>query len=182
MKAFVFSIGERTTNLCIEQMEEMGFEVVLFQDRTTSLWEKLKKFYQSFLESGYETAVRIDADIIPNKNVLKLIAIKDQCLWHSAVGWDWYSQNRQSISIHHLKREAAEICLDNIELAKNKPRPETFLWRLQEFHHPRVCHNVDLSCGLHGYGQKNQRERIKNLKHLRGQDYDWQLVDKIEAL
>lgn len=181
MKAFVFSIGESTTDLCVELMQEYGFEVVLYKDGTT-LWDKLKRFYTEALETDDQEFIRIDADIIPNKRVQDLIKINDGCLWHCAVGWDWYKQQRNTISIHHMKREAIEKCLQNIESAKGKIRPETHLWRIEEFHWPRVCHQVDISCGMHGYGQKNQRERIKQLKHLRNQEYDWSLVERIEEL
>lgn len=181
MKAFVFSIGEKTTDLCVELMQEMGFDIILLQDKE-SLWHKLKKFYTEALETEDNEFVRIDADIIPNKRVLDLIKVNDGCMWHSAVGFDWYKQDRGSISIHHMKRDAVEICLENIESARDKIRPESHLWRIQEFHWPRVCHNVNINCGLHGYGQKEHRERIKALKYARGQEYQWDLIDKIEAL
>lgn len=181
MKAYIFSIGEKTTNLCVELMKEMGFETILYKDKTT-LWDKLKRFYTEALQTEDKEFVRIDADIIPNKRVLDLIKINDGCLWHSAVGFDWYKQDRGSISIHHMKREAVEQCLQNIELAKDKIRPESFLWRLEQFHWPRVCHNININCGLHGYGQRNHRKRIKSLKYARGQDYQWDLIEKIEEL
>lgn len=181
MKAFVFSIGEKTTDLCCELMKEYGFEVILYKD-STSLWEKLKRFYEDALKTSDSEFVRIDADIIPNKRVLDLVKVNDGCLWHCGAGWDWYKMERGAISIHHMKREAVEICLENIESAKSMIRPESHLWRLQEFHYPRVCHAVDMSCGLHGYAQQNQRDRIKNLKQSRNQDYDWSLVNRIEAL
>lgn len=181
MKAYVFSIGENTTDLCMELLQDMGFETILYFDGTT-LWDKLKRFYTEALETTDNDFIRIDADIIPNKGVLDLVKLNDNCLWHCGVGWDWYKQRRDTISIHHMKREAIEKCLQNIEGAKREIRPETYLWRIEEFHWPRVCHQVDISCGIHGYGQKDQRERIKQLKHLRNQDYDWDLVEKIEAL
>lgn len=181
MKAYVFSIGERTTDLCVEQMAGMGFDVVLFQDKS-SLWEKLHRFYSEALATDDQEFVRIDADIIPNRRTLDLIKVNDGCLWHAAVGWDWYKQERGAISIHHMKREAVAMCLQNIETARSKNRPESHLWRLEEFHYPRVCHLVDISCGIHGYGQADQRQRIVDLKHSRNQEYDWDLIEKIEAL
>ena len=181
MKAFVFSIGEKTTDLCCELLKEYGFDVVLYQDDTT-LWDKLKRFYTEALETQDDEFVRIDADIIPNRGVLELVKVNDGCLWHCGTGYDWYKQARGAISVHHMKREAVALCLNKIELAKDKVRPETHLWRVQEFHWPRVCSVVDISCGLHGYGQKDQRERIKQLKDSRSQHYDWGLVERIELL
>lgn len=181
MKAYVFSIGEKTTDLCIELMKGMGFETILLQDKS-SLWAKLKRFYTEALATEENEFIRIDADIIPNRRVLDFIKVNDGCLWHSAVGFDWYKQERGVISIHHMKRQAIVQCLENIDSAKDKQRPETHLWRIEEFHWPRVCHNVNINCGLHGYGQKDHRQRIKQLKYNRGQDYDWELVERIEAL
>lgn len=178
MKAYVFSIGEKTTDLCCELMEKYGFEVVLYKDQTT-LWEKLKRFYTEALESRDEQSVRIDADIIPNKNVQ--MYLETQPGWVSAWGYDWYKQDRGSISIHAMHRDVIKICRDKIDEAKDEIRPETYLWR-----HPDIndltIHIKAWNMGLHGYAQKDNRQRIKALKNSRGQDYDWELVEKIEEL
>lgn len=176
MKAFVFSIGERTTDLCVELMKEYGFEVVLYQDQT-SLWEKLKRFYTEALESDSDAFMRIDADIIPNRNILNLKSRG----WTCASGYDWYKQDRGAISIHMMTRHVVEECLKHIEEAKYETRPETYLWRLPTVN--KWTNILDeFNCGIHGYGQKEQRDRIKELKHVRGQKYDWELLDRIEAL
>lgn len=182
MKAFVFSIGEKTTELCCELMKEYGYDVILFQDNT-SLWEKLKRFYTEALESDDKTFIRIDADIIPNRNVNELVAKhhKEVLAWSCAVGWDWYKQDRGAISIHVMDRKIIEECLKNIDKAKDESRPETFLWRLPTVNqYTRI--DESKSFGLHGYGQLDHRERIKELKHVRNQKYDWELLDRIEKL
>lgn len=179
MKCYVFSIGENTTDLCVELMREYGFEVILYQDGTT-LWEKLKRFYTDVVDSGDEWAMRIDADIIPNRNVVKLSEMKDTS-WSCASGYDWYKQDRGAISIHLMNSWVIKQCLENIYEARDKIRPETYLWRLEDINvHTDVVE--EFSCGIHGYGQQNHRERIKQLKHNRNQKYDWQLLDRIEAL
>lgn len=178
MKCYIFSIGERTTQLCCDLMREYGFEVILFQD-STSLWEKLKRFYTEALESGDDKFMRIDADIIPNRNVLRLA--QDSNGWNCASGFDWYKQDRGAISVHVMSRSVIEECLWNIDSARDKVRPETHLWRLHNVN-PRTQVMTQFSCGIHGYGQSDQRERIKSLKLSRNQDYDWNLVEKIEAL
>lgn len=61
MKAYVTSIGEPTTDLCVWSLERNGFETVLIQDQTT-LAEKLKRIYSE----ADEDFVRIDADVIVN--------------------------------------------------------------------------------------------------------------------
>lgn len=176
MRCYVFSIGEKTTDLCCELMKEYGFDVVLYKDQT-SLWEKLIRFYSEAIASKDEYALRIDADIIPNRNVLKLDGIGWQC----ASGFDWYSQDRKAISIHVMHRDVIAMCLENIYAAKDEVRPETYLWRMPEIN-PFTSIQSDFNCGIHGYAQKDQRDRIKKLKHVRNQPYDWDLLDRIEAL
>lgn len=179
MKAFVFSIGEPTTNLCVELMEKYGFEVVLYQDQT-SLWEKLKRFYTEALETEDDKFVRIDADIIPNKNSMRLVEEFNKG-WSCASGFDWYKQDRGAVSVHVMDRATVKKCLEHIEEAKDKLRPETYLWRLKEVN-PLTQVVEEYSCGIHGYGQQRHRDRIKALKDSRGQSYDWDLVERIEAL
>lgn len=178
MKAFVFSIGEKTTELCCELLKEYGFEVIVYKDQT-SLWEKLKRFYLESLETDEEWFMRVDADIIPNRNTIELA--KSASGWTCASGFDWYSQNRQAISIHVMHREIIEKCLRYIDEAENQVRPETYLWRKDEINGYTSIEDR-FNCGLHGFGQKDQRDRIKNLKHIRNQSYDWDLLDRIEAL
>ena len=180
MKAYIFSIGEPTTGLCFDLMEKYGFDVQLVYNETSSLWDKLKYFYTKALETPDNAFMRVDADIIPNKNVNRLV---DDFIhgWSCASGYDWYKQDRGAISIHVMDRATIKKCLDNIGGAKNKVRPETYLWRLPEVNRLTDIED-EYSCGIHGYGQKSHRQRIKDLKHLRHQDYDWDLVERIEAL
>lgn len=184
MKAYIFSIGERTTDLCCELMEKYGFETVLLQD-SSSLSSKLKEFYQQALKTDDERWVRIDADIIPNKNVSRLVRISegfgDAPSWVCASGFDWYKQDRGAISIHVMNREVVKRALRYIPTARDKDRPETHIWRQPDIN-PFTLVVESFNCGLHGYGQVNQRERIKRLKHVRGQEYDWELVEKVESL
>lgn len=178
MIAFIFSIGEKTTPLCMQLLKEYGFETRLFQDETT-LWEKLKRFYTEALETDQTHFMRIDADIIPNRNVIRLANIADG--WTCASGYDWYKQDRGAISIHVMERHIIEKCLKHIEEAKDKIRPETYLWRLPEVN-PSTRIMDEFNSGIHGYGQKDHRERIKHLKHVRNQAYEWDLLDRIESL
>lgn len=180
MKAYVFSIGEPTTDLCVELMEKYGFDVQLIYNETSSLWDKLKYFYTKALETEDDVSVRIDADIIPNRNVKRLV---DDFIngWSCASGYDWYKQDRGAISIHVMDRATVKKCLKHIEEAKDKVRPETYLWRLKGVNNLTDVEE-DYSCGIHGYGQQTHRDRIKALKDSRGQSYDWDLVERIEAL
>lgn len=177
MKAFVFSIGEKTTDLCCELMEEYGYEVILLKDPKTSLWDKLYDFYEQALMATEQEFIRIDADIIPNRNVLRL----ENTGWQCASGYDWYKQDRGAISIHLMDRTVIDMCYKKIQGAKEMVRPETFLWRQPDIN-PLTSVRTEFSCGIHGYGQEDQRQRIKDLKASRNQAYDWDLVEKIEAL
>ncbi len=179
MRAYVFSIGESTTDICCELMREYGFDVTLYKDKTT-LWEKLERFYTE--AQNEDVALRIDADIIPNKNVQEIPRFKpDYPKWECSVGWDWYKQDRGSISVHYMNKLAIELCLSHVEDAKHEIRPETYLWRLPDIN---LYTSLDwtLSRGIHGYGQSDQRQRIKDLKDARSQEYDWLLVERIESL
>lgn len=181
MICFVFSIGEKTTSLCFQLMKEYGFETRLFQDNTT-LWEKLKRMYTEALETNETHFMRIDADIIPNQNVRKLALLGEMNGgWLCASGYDWYKQDRGAISIHVMERSVIEKCLKHIDEAKDEIRPETYLWRLPEIN-PKTSIRDDFNSGIHGYGQGDQRDRIKTLKHNRNQKYDWKLLDRIEQL
>ena len=148
MKAFVFSIGEKTTELCCQLLREQGLEVILYQDQT-SLWDKLKRFYTQALESEDDEFMRVDADIIPFKNAH---CMENNWGWTCAQGWDWYKQKVGAISIHKMRREVVELCLANIESAHYENRPESHLWRLSD-----INKKTKLSFGtygLHGYGQQ----------------------------
>lgn len=181
MKAYVFSIGERTTDLCCELMRKYGFEVVLYKDKS-SLWDKMKRFYQEALDSGDDYFLRVDADIIPNRNVQEIP--KDHIgypMWVCSVGYNWYMQDRGPISIHYMNRLAIEQCFKHIEEAKDKNRPESHLWRIPDIN-PYTRNEWTINRGLHGYGQQDQRDRVKALKQSRDQQYDWDLIDRIESL
>lgn len=175
MKCWVFSIGEPTTDLCCELLKEYGFEVILLQDDTT-LQQKLKRFYIE--ASGEDEAMRIDADIIPNKSILNM---DNKYGWTCASGFDWYKQSEGAISIHIMQRNVIKLALASIDEAVEENRPESFIWRLSNIN---IYTSIDDNhiYGIHGYGQKSHRERIKALKDSRNQEYDWGLVQKIEAL
>ena len=178
MKAYVFSIGEKTTDLCCELMTEYGYDVVLYQDQTT-LWEKLKRFYTEALQTSDKFFVRIDADIIPFRTTQELIFQRSG--WTCASGYDWYKMDIGAISIHSMGRDVIEKCLKHIEEAKDENRPESYLWRLDDIN--KSTRIDERHCfGIHGYAQNDSRDRIKTLKKSRNQDYNWELVEKIEKL
>lgn len=175
MKAYVFSIGEPTTELCVWSLERLGFEVVLWQDNSR-LWDKLRRLYFE-AEADF---VRADADCVFNKNVLKLEPT-DACVWHKGKVWDWYRQDLSYCGIHWIKQEAIHVLRANIDKFEKAERPETMMNRLAEFHNPRIANSCNLICGLHGYKQ-GDIQRVKDTKLRRNQDYDWELYERINAL
>ena len=180
-RIFIFSTGEATTDLCKWALERYGWEPILWQDKTL-LWEKLKRFYN---EPG-EVLYRVDADIIPTKNSIKMteLSFRKTWFWQSA-GWSLYNHDLGPISLTAMHRKAIDIAKKHIDKAQNELRPETYIWRLPEFYNPRVCRITDIVAGIHGYGQNDRDyERIRVMKALRNQEenYDWKLVDKMRAL
>lgn len=174
MKVFVFSIGEKTTDVCCQILEEYGYEVILLKDKT-SLAEKLQKFYKLALETGDKEVMRIDADILPYP---WMVDMKNEKGWTCASGFDWYKQNIGAISIHLMNRKVLKLCDKYSPGIEEYSRTETHLWRLPEIN---SYTSVDSSVrGIHGFGQHDQRERIKSLKKERNQEYDWALVERIE--
>lgn len=177
MIAFVTSIGEATTDLCVWSLERQGFVVELVQNNS-SLAEKLKLIY----DRANEDFLRVDADIITNKNASKLEPA-DGCLWHQSMGWDWYSQELKPISVQYIKKEALPVLRSNINAHLRDERPESAMFRLEEFHNPRVCEVTDTITGLHGY-KGSDFDRVKQQKIRRGQidKYDFELAERINAL
>lgn len=71
---------------------------------------------------------------------------------------------------------------DNVERFNKAERPESQLFRLEEFHNPRRCISSHLVMGIHGYGIRDLAG-VKETKTRRKQSgYDWELVERLNAL
>ena len=173
MKAYIFSIGEPTVKLSQWSLERLGFQVVVIHNPDTSLWAKLKWLYSH----EKEDFIRVDGDIIVNRNILKLEP-QDNCWWHCGLGYDWYHQDIGAISVHWVKQQALPYLKTNIDKFENAERPETELTRIEEFMNPRRFETYNLMCGLHGWNQKDI-DRVEETKNRRGQEYDFELVKAI---
>lgn len=183
MKAFITSIGEPTTDLCLWALQRNGFETMLIQDASTSLWEKMKSIY----EMADDDFVRIDADVIVNKEFTPkmlswLLAKNSDCWWWQFTMFDWFK-----LDIAHgtsfIKKEAIPILRANIEKAMNDNRPETAMSRIKEFYEPRRFETYkDEIIGLHGY--RGDIAAAKKLKHIRNQQalYDFEMAERLNAL
>lgn len=181
MKAYVTSIGEPTTELCIWALERNGFEVQLIKDQR-SLWSKLKDIYYD----ADDSFLRVDADIIVNRSMTpKLLSGLDDGVtwWWQFITFDWYK-----LDINHSMAFIAIAALPalkaNIGRFKLSPRPETDASRLSEFHNPRRMKTYEKEImGLHGFGIKDI-EPIKRMKAIRGQlsAYDFEMTERLNQL
>jgi hypothetical protein len=179
VKAVITSIGELTTEVCKWSLERNGFETILIQDKNTLLAEKLEQIYKEIDEDF----VRVDADVVPN-NVLTpelMSNFSNGFWWYQFLTFDWFKQETTHGGIQLVKKEAIPILRANISRFKNAERPESQMYRLEEFHKPRRCKTINAIMGLHNY--KNDIERVKEVKKRRGQsNYDWELAERLNSL
>ncbi len=179
MKAYITSIGEPTTGLCFLQLAHMGFDPVVL-DGPTSLWAKLQVIYND----ANEDFIRIDADVIPNRNVANFWQNTHEAVWwvQSSI-FDWYKQDIGTGGIHFIRKEALPALRQGIKPFSDAQRPESQMFRLSAFHEPRRCITSTVVAGLHGYGQ-NDVERVRQVKRERKQEnyYDWDLVEALAHL
>lgn len=176
MKAFVTSIGESTTELCVWSLERQGFDVELIKDPDTTLAEKLQVIYNK----ADDDFLRVDADVIVTRKV-KLLEVPADAWWVQARCFGWYSQDIINGGVQLIKKECLPALRKHIPNHLADERPETSMSRLEEFYDPRRFVSVDLVCGIHGY--KNDVDRAKTTKDRRGQfDFDFELARKLNEL
>lgn len=177
MKAYVYSIGETTTEASVWSLERLGFEVRVLQDKTP-LWSKLQVMFN---EIGDEDVLRVDADVICNKNILKLTELQTISWYVQCYTWDWLKQDLIHSTPSFIRKEALYAIRSHLDEIQGLDRPETYLTRLPEFYSPRRHETANLICGLHGYKQDDY-ERVKRQKERRRNDIDWELFEKVQSL
>jgi len=177
VKAYVTSIGEPTTELCLWSLERHGIETVLIQDKS-SLANKLSMIY----EQADDDFIRVDADVIVNRNIRRLPENKDIWWWQFHT-YDWFKQDIAWGGVQYYKKETLPILRKHMGEAMHLERPESYLYRLKEFHDPRRCIGDPVIMGLNGYKQDDVA-RVKYVKTRRKQldNYDFELSDRISAL
>lgn len=177
MKAFITSIGEPTTDLCIWSLNRLGFEVELILN-PRSLWSKLNTIFNN----TDEDFLRVDADMVVNKNVLELIK-QDKLLWYQALNYDWYKQDTGHGGIQFIRKEAIPLVRLHLAAAERLDRPESYLSRIKELHNPRTFGTFEKICGIHGFHQKDYK-RVMWVKSNRRQtaNYDFELAQKLDEL
>jgi len=178
-KAFVTSVSERTTQICCEQLEKYGFEVVLLDKK--ELW--LGK-YKKFIQSAQEDCLRVDADVIVNRRV-KLIPGQNKDAWViQNLVFDLYKLDLTMTSPVFYRKGALDIIKKNLDKLSST-RPEASALRLPKVN-PRVFKG-DWVVGLHGFLQDDETiKRARQNKiargHLEKYNYDFYLVDKLKKL
>lgn len=177
MIAYVTSIGETTTELCIWALERQGFKVKLIND-PTSLWDKLRRIFAD-AEGDF---LRVDADVIVNRNVRQIVKQRE-LWWYQGLTYDWHKQDITHGGVQFVRKQAIPFVNEHIQEARRQERPESYLYRLSAFHNPRMCGTYEKVCGLNGYKQSDV-QRVKDTKSRRGQmdDYDFELSEKVSAL
>lgn len=170
-------MGEPTTDTCVWALERLGFHVITYIDGT-SLWSKLEGIFE---EADYDF-LRVDADTIVNKNVLDLVA-QEIMWWYQGKTFDWFKQDVTHGGLQFIRKECIKPVLKHIKEAEHQERPESYLYRLEEFHNPRVCNTYPKICGINGFKQMDV-QRVKETKMRRGQyqSYDWELAERISAI
>jgi hypothetical protein len=188
MIAYVTTIGEPTTDLCVWSLKRNGFDVKII-DGQDSLASKLKRIYKEANELDCDF-VRVDADIIVNRNftpeAISKIEKEDylqNAWWLQFVTFDWYKLDT-SHSMSYIKKQAVPYLNQVIDKFQDNIRPETESSRIYQFYNPRRFETYDKQImGIHGYGIKNIKPVIK-LKANRGQSdlYDFELAERLNQL
>lgn len=122
MRAYLTSIGEKTTNICKWQLELLGFDVVMIEG--IEPWH-IK--YKRFIDLADEDCLRIDADIILF-NDFKIAEMPE------IVMAQWQVVDYKKFVIH--TGQPIYYSKKLLEIAKKMPisqdRPETSMWRMPE--------------------------------------------------
>ena len=122
MRAYITSIGESTEQVCKSQLEKLGFEVVLLNEK-----ESWPVKYKRFIDMANEDCLRIDADIILF-NDFKIPEMEDCVMAQFQV------IDRKKFAIH--SGQPVYYSKKLLDIAKTLPirenRPETSMWREPE--------------------------------------------------
>ena len=180
MKAFVTSIGERTTDLCVWSLQRQGFDVELVQSNS-SLGEKLQYIY----EVADDEFVRVDADVIVSRGLDKITTyspFEDNIWWVQFQTWDMYKMALTHGGVQHIRKDALKPLREGIGAFLHDDRPETRMWNLDALKKPRRCQTyIYHIAGVHGFGQ-NDVDRVRAVKENRKyiEDYDFELAEKMQ--
>lgn len=176
MRAYLTSIGESTEQVCKWQLERLGFEVVLL-DKIEPWIDK----YKRFILIADENCLRVDADVIVNKNILECLGLGEVMAQFTC--FDFYRNDVWNTCPVYYGKNILEIIKNNLDKIGNI-RPETDAWRLPDVL-PRTI-TLDKKCyGQHGFFQDGETfERAYQNKKDRGQleIFDFELAEKLRKL
>lgn len=182
MKAYVTTIGEKTTELCCSQLEKFGFEVVLL-DKIES-WESKYKRFINMAHEDNENCLRVDADVIVNENIKTLGGnhLTPRILIESGSLYDLYRNGVfRGSPIFYTKKAIGIIHRYKSMLHPN--RPESSACRLDGINPHK--YQSDTIVGMHGFFQNRDavEKAMINKKDRKQQDlFDFELVDKLMNL
>ncbi len=184
MKAFVSSIGEPTTEVCVWSLERNGFEVELITGGGL-LADKLKTIY----EHAEDDFVRVDADVVVNQDftpefVQKTIADFPDAWWLQFQCFDWLKLNLSFGGVQFIKKEAIPALRSHVDGVHGADRPETALSRIEAFYNPRRFESSQAIIGLHGFALGEHTERVLYQKKKRNHfaTFDFEMAAKLEGL
>ena len=172
MKAYLTSIGESTEQVCKWQLERLGFEVVLLNEK-----EDWATKYKRFIDIANEDCLRIDADIVLFNDFNILDINPNQTLMVQWQVVDFYSFKIHTGQPIYYSKRFLEL-VRRVKPQIDNERPETSLWRNKELN--KYTNTIDEVVGLHGFWQKKEdMERAKFNKLSRGYHYDNKLIERI---
>lgn len=179
MRAVVTSIGEATTDLCVWSLQRNGFDVAIYEGQS-SLAEKLAQIYEVLDEDFF----RIDADVIPNRGLVPEHAtnLDPNVWWLQFMTYDWFKQDVTYGGVQLIRKAALPVLRKHIGEAMQLERPESYMFRLAEFHNPRRCVSNMMIMGLHGYKNDLNRVRETKARRMQSDNYDFELAERINAL
>lgn len=185
MKAYIFSIGERTTNICARLMREYNFEPIVLDGKESS-FEKYKRFINDAYATG-EDVLKIDADIIPNKYIRGVYAesVGYQLQDALMIQYQNYCIYRNGINIGNpvfYRKKAIAIIKGNLDKL-DPTRPEATAWRLPQIND--WTHTSDLIVGLHGLYQRDEdidRHEANKIDRKQIDGYDFKIVRELTDL
>lgn len=152
----------------------MDFDVELIKG-PDSLAHKLEYIYNE----AKEDFLRVDADVIPNGNVLELDNYNKSYWWVQARVFDLYKNDLMNGGIQFIKEPAIKYLKKYISKHMNDERPETGVWRESDINNHTIT-NIEVICGVHGFGQKDL-DRVRATKGRRNQtDYDFKLSERLK--
>jgi len=180
MIAYVTSVGEKTTQICVDQLKSFGFDVVLL-DGVESWPNK----YRRFINEAREDCIRVDADVIVNENIgVAIMKVIDRDVLMSQFSvYDFYKNNTSVGNPVYYTKKALEIIREHIKEIDDR-RPEASAWRLKEINEYTITIESEI-VGLHGFGQDDETvARARKNKENRGQIdmYNFDLVGRLRKL